>query len=397
MQRICARQCDPSRHAFTLVELLVTMSIIIILASISVSGFRSAYDTDRVREAASILRGAIEGARSRAIRANEARGIRLLLDPDDPRMVTSVVHVGSPETLQGHLRLEFDNSTATEGYSRGKWRVMDVSEHVNFNNRINWRELYQSGLLRPGCTIEITISGKTETFNLLAASRFGSADSNDIAWILSAAPDEPSLIKDSSDPQIPRNADPSEPGLNIGLPDAIASRPLAYTLKLVPAVIEGVAPVSFPRNTCIDLDGSKLPDSWCPGASGRTVNGYGPYASNGTAQQLLPMDILFTSRGVVSNQYVTQGFFHFHMADKRDITTARDNTILPVTSLTNRPIVVQNPQYPCKIVTLVTNTGMPRISNVRGAGATGDPPQYNTQVMTGTTPFLNGILGQEAK
>ncbi|HWL10753.1 MAG TPA: prepilin-type N-terminal cleavage/methylation domain-containing protein, partial [Planctomicrobium sp.] len=97
------------RSAFTLVELLVAMGIFVILASLAVTGYQSTYNMDQVGQAASTVRASLEGARSRAIKAKGRRGLRLLLDPQDRRIVTSLAYVSPPETVTGYLRLEFDN------------------------------------------------------------------------------------------------------------------------------------------------------------------------------------------------------------------------------------------------------------------------------------------------
>src|SRR5690606_11066850 len=82
----------PGRPAFTLVELLVAMTIFSILAVMTLSALRS-NDSDRISAATGTLRNALEGARSRAIKSRQVRGLRLITDPNDSRIVTSLIYV----------------------------------------------------------------------------------------------------------------------------------------------------------------------------------------------------------------------------------------------------------------------------------------------------------------
>jgi len=400
--------CSPARSAFTLVELLVAMGIFVILASLTVGGFRSAYDSDRVGEAASTLRAGIEGARSRAIKSKEKRGLRLLLDPQDNRMVTSIVYVGEPEVVEGYLRVEYDNRESPEPGPAGQlWRVFAVPDpDAPMESYQLWKPLFERGLLRlssPQCTVEF--AGKR--YQLVRRSTQGSLP-DDYAWIIDSgfvnstpAPDEsPEYVDDDDDlgGYRPNNADPQETsgsGSPIGLPRAVVSMPMKYKLHLLPAVLEGTNPVALPRNTCIDLDGSKIPEAWRPGSTGRN---YGPIAGS----EVLPMDILFTPRGQLDRTLVAEGFLHFRLADRNDVMAARTTSpasaFLPNTGAS--PIVVKNPEHPGKLVSLVTRTGVLRISNVFGEGSTSSPPDYNNQLFdltAGERPFDYAIYGREAK
>lgn len=107
------------------------------------------------------------------------------------------------------------------------------------------------------------------------------------------------------------------------------------------------------------------------------------------------MDIMFNKRGVVTNDYITEGFFHFRVADRNDVLAARNN-IPALANPTSYPVVVKDPEHPAKVVTLQTHTGMLRITNVHNEESTGSPPVYNTAILS-DKPFRNGILGKEAK
>jgi len=405
------------RRAFTLIELLVVLSIMVILATLSISGFRNAMDSDRVGEAASTLRATLEGARARAIKAGEARGVRLFLDPADGHVVTSIAYVGAPQTITGFLRVEYDNrdpssvSAIEQARSLGKWRVFDASEQVDNFNMVNWRDLFNRGLLRPGCDIEIRSNGATaEKFKLMYRS-VGTGIGNDDAWVLDQV--YPYSKDDSGPPpgKIPTNSDLNEPGAGFGLSSAIASQPIPYTLSLLPAVLEGSSPIDLPANTCIDLDGSRVPTYWRPANPRQTSSPYAPLAPNraygpvmdlGTAGlEIRPMDIMFTSKGTADRTLLAEGFLIFRLARIGDIRNARANlsAYLPNTTA-DTPVVVKDPEYPAKLVTLVTQTGVLHISNVYGEGDNNStsPPTLNDEIITAANnPFMAAILGREAK
>jgi len=71
----------PTRHAFTLVELLVVMFIILLVSVLALPTIVSAISHRQVSDAARLLQAALAGARDAAIHNNAPRGIRLLPDP----------------------------------------------------------------------------------------------------------------------------------------------------------------------------------------------------------------------------------------------------------------------------------------------------------------------------
>jgi prepilin-type N-terminal cleavage/methylation domain-containing protein len=69
------------RRGFTLVEILMVISIILLVAIIAIPAVWSALNGRQVTDAARIFTGALVGARDAAIKFNEPRGIRLMPDP----------------------------------------------------------------------------------------------------------------------------------------------------------------------------------------------------------------------------------------------------------------------------------------------------------------------------
>lgn len=73
--------CLGGRAGFTLVEILVVLSIIMLVALIALPVVYASLNGRQVTDAARIFTGALVGIRDSAIRYNEPRGIRLLPDP----------------------------------------------------------------------------------------------------------------------------------------------------------------------------------------------------------------------------------------------------------------------------------------------------------------------------
>ena len=119
---------------FTLVELLVVIAVLLILVVMTVTAIDFTFTSERVRSGARQVQSALEGARDRAIFAREPRGLRLFVDPNDPRIVTSMVYVGgSKNWSQGQIRLErkdFEEDANNNGQ-------LDGGEDANGNGRLD--------------------------------------------------------------------------------------------------------------------------------------------------------------------------------------------------------------------------------------------------------------------
>ena len=90
----------PARRGFTLVELLVAISIFLVVSAMTVALVNNSRESDRLSGAARQVQSYVGGARDRAIytvRTEEGprnRGVRFLLDPNLPA-IASMVYVES--------------------------------------------------------------------------------------------------------------------------------------------------------------------------------------------------------------------------------------------------------------------------------------------------------------
>jgi len=81
------------RSGFTLVELLVVITIILILAGLVVAVFNTGRSSDRLRSAARVAQSAFLGAKDRSLHAKDLRGVRLTRDLTDTSLVNGFVYL----------------------------------------------------------------------------------------------------------------------------------------------------------------------------------------------------------------------------------------------------------------------------------------------------------------
>lgn len=95
------------RNAFTLVELLVVVLIVLITTVIALAYIVPAMEQSQVDAAARALQAALSGARDAAIRANAPRGIRLLPDPllTDPSFANATLTMPAGNNVLAYNRI----------------------------------------------------------------------------------------------------------------------------------------------------------------------------------------------------------------------------------------------------------------------------------------------------
>ena len=106
-------------RAFTLIEILVVIAIILLTTVIALPLLQSSLNGRQAVDAAQVIQGAIAGARDAAIRQNEIRGIRLL---PDPKM--TLPGLGSPTA--GMYQLAYNRIVPIEpagDYTEGKLTI----------------------------------------------------------------------------------------------------------------------------------------------------------------------------------------------------------------------------------------------------------------------------------
>ncbi|HEV3256418.1 MAG TPA: type II secretion system protein [Gemmataceae bacterium] len=89
------------RPGFTLIEMLVVITIIILLASLTVAFLPSINDHKKASDGASIVQNTLLLAKQRALRDQAPRGVRLIPDPSNKNYASSLQYIEQPDDFTG--------------------------------------------------------------------------------------------------------------------------------------------------------------------------------------------------------------------------------------------------------------------------------------------------------
>jgi prepilin-type N-terminal cleavage/methylation domain-containing protein len=137
-----------SRRGFSLVELLVVISIVLVLATAAAWGLSGTRGADRAAAGARVLQSQLLGARDRASQAREPRGIRLLRDPTNARQLVGVALLQPAPLLRyggagAPFQLERDDTSPTDGRADHP----EVLRVRGLATGFDWLELRRAGQL----------------------------------------------------------------------------------------------------------------------------------------------------------------------------------------------------------------------------------------------------------
>lgn len=378
------------RPGFTLLELLIAVSIMLILLAITASAIKVTSDADRVRGAARQIQSYLEGARSRAVAARAPRGVRFLLDPTDPRTVTSMVYIAPTDPwTEGTIWLErpdldhdgipaYNDSNdpmhpnnalgqslpiiqnenevyVLRGFDYSSPAVLSAFGFTNTNRPkdTNWLELYRRGLLRDG-----------ELITLQPGNRKYAIDTRLLAQADPSDGDPPVrlLLQSAYFLQAERSIN----AVNTPPPTAVQAfdKPYreGYSLQLAPAPLANQEPVQLPKGVVIHLDRcssnpdgfdpSTTPPTWSPQARGNKLPSTWKRKRNPTPSQTWQpdfeytpyCDILFSPRGMVVGPEASQGIIHLYVCEQKDADRDRlDWAVDPATI--SSPVRWSAPEY----------------------------------------------------
>ena len=327
-----------SRKAFTLVELLVVVSILLITTYLTVVAVNGTLNGDRLRSSARQIQSAILGARDRAVHAKEPRGLRLLLDSENPRIVRSMVFVGPAgggAYQRGTICVGRPDSLGAPASADGiadSDTVRVVRGYGTF-----WKRLYDQGLLVDQVTrirIPADTTGRWYTVRTNYLETYTGVGAE--VLILEAdfqgaivvpyrsgatTPDPKGLDaepgkKDENDDGVGAEDDPAEYGWfesdddtdmhasAFYSPDP-ATQTANYILELSASVLPGQEPMRLASGIVVDL----IPPSF--GASLQL-----PVYTN-------HIDIMFTPRGTISGALAARGLLHFYLRELDDVLNNR--------------------------------------------------------------------------
>lgn len=324
---------------FTLIEMLVAISILVILTTLAVGAFNS-NNNDRANSSANTLKTVLDGARMRAIKSKQIRGLRLLTDPNDPRIVTSLQYVGAPD---------FDEGTCALGFVGGIWVLQNETAG-------RWSALKTSNLLEVTARVEVP-------------ARSGNW------YTVTAAPAGNDLIS------IAGHYNPSQHDGTTFV--ALPAAGVAYRLELSPAPL-AEDPIPLSAQTCIDLDGSEVPAAWRPATTGLGVGVTESYSNR--------MDILFTPAGALTGGALSKGALHFRIAYINDVILEKTVSGRPLDFTATSAVVMADAEKDQRAVSIFTQTGAFLVSDIDRSSDTEDGIFHNDRA---GDPFRFAAQGKD--
>lgn len=337
------------RAGFTLVELMVAITILLVLTIITAKVAIDTIEKDRVPKGARQLQSYLEGARNRAIYSAQTlnpgpRGIRFLRDPNGPTKdlidangntvnptikvpmtVTSMVYIGPPQKyFDGAITI---GTSDPDGTITSRRKIKIYIEPPNSNTTYDskntpWSKLELRKLLLSGARIEI----------LRSSGNFYTIENRNTKGY----PGDWFLTKDYPSSYFPKSVD-------------------NYLLELEPAVLPNQEPRLLPRNVVIDMSQFNFKD---PDKKHSKIPPFWSFNSHFRNR----MDILFSPQGTIVGRAAIGGYIHLVVTDVVDMEHGR---------FTGDP----SKEADERIITINTRTGKVSVHSVNptNAAGKGDP------------------------
>jgi len=322
-------QHDRRDAGFTLVELLVAVSVLLVLAGVTVATLNYSAEQEKISNSARDIQTYLKGARDRAIFRRIPTGVRLVLDQNgplnaagNPRTANGMVYIGTPEVFGGELSIDMrdqrtlilitsggdgvpgeeDNPATTminEGDDDGMNGPDDHTDEffenppstvgwdgdpIDQDVTAEWERLENLGLLSAGLEIELKpVGGEWLRFTLGRNNGSVVPLTPFTQWRLTT--------------EWP--AGPTNVGAHVDV---------EFRISLRPAILPNQQPRELARGVVIDLDACRLagtiPSSWYNSGT----NSYRQY-----------LDILFSPLGVGFGQWTSEGQIQLVLADVGDV------------------------------------------------------------------------------
>lgn len=277
--RVALRLCN--RSAFTLIEMLVAITIMLVVFSMTAGVVSLAINTERIPSTVRTVQAAIMGARDRALRAGKAspdqqlrRGIRFVLNSTLPQSIGSLVYIGSQDDWEG----------GGEDARPPSWvSVTHSTKGISFN---------------PGLPSDLPD---------LTGSRIKILDPGG-NWY---------RVQDATATLLTRDyaGDPMDPNKNYG-----------YRIELPPTILPNEQPLQLDTNVAINLDISAdhevIPSSWYNRSGDGTLSPVdNPFVY--TSYNQSAMQIEFKPNGGVYGPLAANGPIYLYLCTTDDLLAER--------------------------------------------------------------------------
>lgn len=315
---------NPLRRAFTLVELLVVITIVLLLATLTFAVFNTGRSSDKVRSAARVAQSAFLGAKDRALHAGNLRGVRLIYDSNDnagaiPALVNSFVYL-QPITVDanypgryvypsGSIELEridvnqdsvadgppdtgviivrgFDSSSPTSS------STIPPPPQSPPNNPVNWAQI-SSFFTTPGRIRIPADTGQWYPFFWNTSGPYALGQGNEVLQLMAQFSQT-------------GNAYPVVVAWNTG------SSFSSCEIELIAEPLPFHSPIAFSSGIVIDISNSST--------NVQSLSGF-------SAGSNMNIDIMFSPRGMISGFLAGVGPLHFAIRDIQDASIPDPNPL----------------------------------------------------------------------
>ena len=319
------------RRAFTLVELLVSITILLILSTLVFAYLASGKSSEKMRSAARVAQSAFLGAKDRALHAKDLRGVRLIRDQTDGTLVTGFAYL-QPLPMQTYAtgsvqleRMDFDQD--------GQADTADIIVLHGFSTApaVDWHAKVQFSP-NPGRVRIPAGTGQWYSFTWATSGPYAIGPMNE--FLILQTP----FVQTSGG--VPFPSVPAFPQSNT----ATSSCDIQLGNDLLPFH----QPITLSSGCVIDLKFSSV--------NAQTLAGIG----TGTTPNV---DLMFSPRGSISGYLSGLGPLHFLIRDLRDATEGTDPRLLTT---------MNSAHGDCLVLTVFPQTGLVQTFEVDWTDADAD-------------------------
>jgi prepilin-type N-terminal cleavage/methylation domain-containing protein len=326
------------RGAFTLVELLVVITILLVLATLTFAMFSSGRSSDRARSAARVAQSVFLGAKDRALNARDRRGVRFIRDATDNTLITGFQYLAPiANQVYGLKSIQLERADRNQDGIPDSADVVIVrgfdgseSPPPPTTQTVNWAVAVPSGCGPQPPTPIGQPYGVSQFFGTPGRIRIPASPAAGqwYTFYYTVCPC-PNWNSSCSDPyalqtgsEVLQLATPFlQPGsagivawdASSGLP------PTSCEIELIAQPLPFQAPISLPSGMVIDLSNSS--------SNIQVLSGLTAVNNSSAAGANVNIDIMFSPRGMVYGFVAGLGPLHFAIRDIQDATVPDPNPL----------------------------------------------------------------------